>query len=626
MTEVRGSERSGLYTVGAADGRSDAPMDMAMEMATAVTSIAPETAGEDTVEPTERNENRKRRRKSEVPAAALALGDWRSRMERAAQQQARKLGQLHHTVAKMANMLETHTAVEEAQWRGMKSWLEETDKTWEAYHQDDLLWGEGMTDKIARVVAATERDQKEEVGQEASIHADLTLTGGPQKPEEGQPLRPGRQLKSVPMPKTKPNPTPKPKPAPAPTPVLTPTPRTTSAPKGVTSAAPTPTRRWETASPQNQTKPANPAPAPTTSSSIADRRLILRRDESVPLPNEMDQEIASPISRALFHQQAPAHIGIMNARRNVKGAITAITHQNATAEVAMRYREVIITAAKTVDRAVVDVEENETWERLKIHALPLVRYMGKGTEGLQRMREEFEAENEGIAIPTQVRWLANPSTIRERRQNGEITESSVVFVVTGNKVPQSIIKKGMKVAGVWYRVEAFTNVGPDSRCELCCGWGHIENKCGNKPKSGYCSGIHRTIDHKCNVVGCTVRQGSLCGHTLEKCPNCRGNHIAFSSRGAKKTEAARAARQSRKTGTAGRVPTNEATHTATETNSVVLGSRPRGGGAADGGREEKADAEKEEATGEARDVMMTEAEIATTTATETEAGALATND
>jgi hypothetical protein len=45
MTEVRGSERSGLDMGGAADGRSNAPMEMAMEMATAVTSIAAETPG-----------------------------------------------------------------------------------------------------------------------------------------------------------------------------------------------------------------------------------------------------------------------------------------------------------------------------------------------------------------------------------------------------------------------------------------------------------------------------------------------------------------------------------------------------------------------------------------------------
>jgi hypothetical protein len=150
----------------------------------------------------------------------------------------------------------------------------------------------------------------------------------------------------------------------------------------------------------------------------------------------MDQEIASAINRTQFHQQAPAEIRIMNARRNAKGTITAITHHNVTVEMAMWYRDIIITAARTVDKGVVDVEENETWERLKIHAVPLAQYMGKGTEGLQKMRQELEVENEGIAIPTQVRWLANPRTIRERKQNGEITTSSVVFVVKGRKMAQ----------------------------------------------------------------------------------------------------------------------------------------------------------------------------------------------
>jgi hypothetical protein len=210
--------------------------------------------------------------------------------------------------------------------------------------------------------------------------------------------------------------------------------------------------------------------------------------------------------------------------------------------------------------------------------------------------------------------------------------SSVVFVVKRSKVEQIVNKTGIMVAGVWHRVEAFTSVGPESNCELCCVWGHIENKYGNKPKCGNYSGNHRTTDHECNVLGCTANHGSLFAHMLEKCPNCKGNHIAFSSRCAKKSEAARAARQCRRMGTAGPAPASKATHTATVTNRVVLGHRPRGGGAADGGRaegeREMADAEEEEATGEARDVKMTEAEIATTTATETEteAGALATHD
>ena len=261
--------------------------------------------------------------------------------------------------------------------------------------------------------------------------------------------------------------------------------------------------------------------------------------------------------------------------------------------------------------------------------------MGKCTEGQQMMREEFEAENEGIVIPTQVRWLANPSTIRERWQNGEIAASSVVFVVQGCKIAQSLVKKGIKAARVWYRVETYTNEGPDSRCELCCRWGHIEKMCGSKPKCGYCSGHPRTSDHKCNVVGCTAKQGSLCGHTLEKCPNCRGNHIAFSSRCVKKREATDAARQSRKIGLGARAPTSAAEDLATGANRVMLGPRPQGLAEGGGDEEEEmadVDDEEEEAAGEARDVTMaeTETETATRTATDTETeigtGARATNE
>jgi len=59
-----------------------------MEMATTATLIPAVTAGATIFEPMERNENGKRRRRSEAPATAV---DWRSRMERATQQQARKI-------------------------------------------------------------------------------------------------------------------------------------------------------------------------------------------------------------------------------------------------------------------------------------------------------------------------------------------------------------------------------------------------------------------------------------------------------------------------------------------------------------------------------------------------------
>jgi len=91
MTEGRRSERSGLDTADAADGRSDASMAIAMVMATAMTSIAVETVNKDAPEPMERLTEGNQRRRSEVLVAAWALGDRRSGIQPVATQEAREL-------------------------------------------------------------------------------------------------------------------------------------------------------------------------------------------------------------------------------------------------------------------------------------------------------------------------------------------------------------------------------------------------------------------------------------------------------------------------------------------------------------------------------------------------------
>jgi len=108
---------------------------------------------------------------------------------------------------------------------------------------------------------------------------------------------------------------------------------------------------------------------------MADRCLKVRSDKNLLLSNKMVQEIVTAINRALMHQKAPAHGRIMNAKRNAKGMIIAIMHQTTTAEMALQYHHIMITAARMVDQEVVDVDENESWDRLPIHAVALIRYM-----------------------------------------------------------------------------------------------------------------------------------------------------------------------------------------------------------------------------------------------------------
>lgn len=116
----------------------------------------------------------------------------------------------------------------------------------------------------------------------------------------------------------------------------------------------------------------------------------------------------------------------------------------------LAYLDEFINTAHMVDKGVVDVARTEFLHRLKVHAVPLVRYMGKGTEGLQKKWDEIQAENKGVVIPVHVRWLVNPHCLRDRRPRGEISASSVVLVVKRNKVACTLLKAGIKAAGVWY--------------------------------------------------------------------------------------------------------------------------------------------------------------------------------
>ena len=43
-----------------------------------------------------------------------------------------------------------------------------------------------------------------------------------------------------------------------------------------------------------------------------------------------------------------------------------------------------------------DLEAKNSWWWIKVHAILVDRYLGKGTNGTETLQEELEAENEGI--------------------------------------------------------------------------------------------------------------------------------------------------------------------------------------------------------------------------------------
>jgi len=296
---------------------------------------------------------------------------------------------------------------------------------------------------------------------------------------------------------------------------------------------------------KRQQKKEEMKPVPPGQNSMEKRRVTFKRDNGLPLSQKKDLDILLEVNRALFEAKVPYFVRIQGVTKNTRGCLSTITTTGATAEMLIQYREIVIKAARKVDAGIVDIETNELWERVKMHGVNFDRYLGKKTGGgLEKLRQELQAENEGVVLPLAINWIGGPKDVQKKKAEGK-KASMVVFAVKGSKMAQKVLKGGLRAAGVKYDVEKFMNAGPDSFCGVCSRWGHVEAKCGSlkMPACMLCAGRHLTKDHKCNVVGCKANAGQNCTHNVDKCVNCKGNHIAKANCCVKKQEAIKVARE-----------------------------------------------------------------------------------
>jgi hypothetical protein len=296
--------------------------------------------------------------------------------------------------------------------------------------------------------------------------------------------------------------------------------------------------------------PENYALKPITRGNSEDaRKVIFPRDGCTPHPPGNEMDIHSEVNRALKKAGVPDHIRLDKLRRNEKGVLTGLVGDRTNAEQFLQYNNIILLAARKADPGVIAVESNETWVRLKIHGVSLRRYMKEDPAvGLRLLREEIEAENPGVTIPT-AGWLTAPRLVKARWSRGEISSSSVVLAVKERSAADRLRTKGLKAAGIYYSVERYIPAGPDAICSRCCAWGHIEEKCEHPtPRCMWCAGNHRSSDHRCLVTLCSAKPGDRCPHLTEKCCNCGGKHNARSKHCPQKTEAIRRAKAIRSGG------------------------------------------------------------------------------
>ena len=80
-------------------------------------------------------------------------------------------------------------------------------------------------------------------------------------------------------------------------------------------------------------------------------------------------------------------------------------------------------------------------------------YVGKARDGgLRKLREELEAEDIGVHIPAEIRWLGG-AKVGARFQEKEGT-SSVVATVLGEAAFNRLCRYGVRLFGARYDVDA----------------------------------------------------------------------------------------------------------------------------------------------------------------------------
>ena len=82
------------------------------------------------------------------------------------------------------------------------------------------------------------------------------------------------------------------------------------------------------------------------------------------------------------------------------GVISALlTDQANTGLLIPQLSNLLLRAAKTVDKAVVGVEMLEHWQRLKVHGMPLEKYLGEGKMELLKRQVESSTGKQLKTLP-----------------------------------------------------------------------------------------------------------------------------------------------------------------------------------------------------------------------------------
>ena len=122
------------------------------------------------------------------------------------------------------------------------------------------------------------------------------------------------------------------------------------------------------------------------------RRLLFRREGGKAATRSEREDIILAINQAVAKEHFPAFIQVVDAGYTSTGAITILLEKGTLGSMLLPdYKDLLVTAARQADPAVISVELPEQWYCVKIHGVPIKHYI---TCGLALACEEIELSTE----------------------------------------------------------------------------------------------------------------------------------------------------------------------------------------------------------------------------------------
>ena len=227
-----------------------------------------------------------------------------------------------------------------------------------------------------------------------------------------------------------------------------------------------------------------------------------------PKLNRNEANIVSSVNRAL-HREGISDVRVERIQCTDSRRLLGVTTPTSTLQDLLRYRDTALKAARLANSCIADLVPQQKWKWVRIHGISLTQYMGGARDGgLRKLREELEAENSGVHIPAEIRWLGG-AKVRARFQADKDGSSSVVAAVLGEETFGRLCKSRVRLFGRRYEVDAFEEAWkPDAFCSQCSEWKHIApHYLAAGPRCALCARDHLTTDHQCPVQGCRAEKG-----------------------------------------------------------------------------------------------------------------------